>query len=39
MTGNGRAEYGTYRNLPRQPHFVAETLLEAVESIITGGFE
>jgi D-glycero-D-manno-heptose 1,7-bisphosphate phosphatase len=39
MTGNGRAEYETYRNLPRQPHFVAETLLEAVESIITGGFE
>jgi len=36
MTGNGRAELEKYKTLPQQPHFVAETLLEAVESIVSG---
>jgi D-glycero-D-manno-heptose 1,7-bisphosphate phosphatase len=38
MTGNGREEYEKYQGLPQQPHFVAENLLEAVESIISGAF-
>jgi len=38
MTGNGRAEYEKYRDLPQQPHFVAENLLKAVESIVSGKF-
>jgi D-glycero-D-manno-heptose 1,7-bisphosphate phosphatase len=38
MTGNGRAEHQKYQDLPQQPHFVAENLLEAVESIISGTF-
>jgi hypothetical protein len=38
MTGNGRAEFEKYKEVPRQPHFVAENLLEAVESIISGAF-
>jgi D-glycero-D-manno-heptose 1,7-bisphosphate phosphatase len=37
MTGNGRAEYEKYRDLPNQPHLLAENLLEAVEAIISGG--
>ena len=36
MTGNGRAELEKYKNLPLQPHLVAENLLEAVDSIISG---
>jgi D-glycero-D-manno-heptose 1,7-bisphosphate phosphatase len=36
MTGNGRAEFEKYKDLPLQPHFVAENLLEAVDSIISG---
>jgi D-glycero-D-manno-heptose 1,7-bisphosphate phosphatase len=36
MTGNGREELEKYRHLPRQPHFVAANLLEAVEWIISG---
>jgi hypothetical protein len=36
MTGNGRAEYEKYKELPNQPDFIAENLLEAVESIISG---
>lgn len=36
LTGNGRAELGMYKELPRQPHFVAGNLLEAVEAILTG---
>jgi D-glycero-D-manno-heptose 1,7-bisphosphate phosphatase len=38
MTGNGRTEYQKHKDLPQQPHFVAENLLEAVESIIAGVF-
>jgi D-glycero-D-manno-heptose 1,7-bisphosphate phosphatase len=39
MTGDGRAEFEKYRDVnPQQPHFVAENLLEAVESIISGAF-
>src|SRR5262245_28293659 len=38
MTGNGRAELEKYKDLSQQPHFVAENLLEAVESIISGAF-
>ena len=38
MTGNGRAEFEKYKDLPRQPHFVADNLLEAVESIVSGAF-
>lgn len=38
MTGYGREEYQTHRNLPQQPHFIAENLLEAVESILAGVF-
>jgi D-glycero-D-manno-heptose 1,7-bisphosphate phosphatase len=34
MTGHGRAEYENFKDLPQQPHFVAENLLEAVELII-----
>src|SRR5213593_3854331 len=30
MTGNGRTEQQKYKDLPQQPHFVAENLLEAV---------
>jgi D-glycero-D-manno-heptose 1,7-bisphosphate phosphatase len=36
LTGNGQAEYEKYKYLPQQPHLVAENLLEAVESIISG---
>jgi D-glycero-D-manno-heptose 1,7-bisphosphate phosphatase len=36
MTGNGRAEFDKYKAVPQQPHFVAENLLEAVESITSG---
>lgn len=35
MTGYGRAEYEKYKDLPRQPHFIAENLLDAVESIVS----
>ena len=35
MTGHGRAEYKEFKELPQQPHFVAENLLEAVEIIIS----
>ena len=38
MTGNGRAEQQKYKDRPQQPHFIAENLLEAVESIIAGVF-
>ena len=38
MTGNGRTEYQKYTDLPQQPHFIAENLLQAVESIISGVF-
>jgi len=38
MSGNGRAEYEKYKSLPQQPHFTAETLIEAVESILSGVF-
>jgi D-glycero-D-manno-heptose 1,7-bisphosphate phosphatase len=38
MTGNGRKEYEAYKDLPIQPHFVAENLLQAVESIFSGAF-
>jgi D-glycero-D-manno-heptose 1,7-bisphosphate phosphatase len=38
MSGNGRAEYEKYKSLPQQPHFTAETLFEAVESILSGAF-
>ncbi len=36
LTGNGRMELEKYKHLPNQPHFVAENLLEAVESILDG---
>jgi D-glycero-D-manno-heptose 1,7-bisphosphate phosphatase len=39
MTGYGRAEYEKYKDLPAQPFLVAENLLEAVESIISGESE
>jgi len=39
MTGNGRAELERYKDLPLQPHLIAENLLEAVEAIISGAFE
>jgi len=39
MTGNGRAELEKYRDLPLQPHLIAENLLEAVEAILRGGLE
>ena len=39
MSGDGRAEFEKYKDVnPQQPHFVAENLLEAVESIISGAF-
>ena len=38
LTGNGRTELQKHKDLPQQPHFIAENLLEAVESIITGAF-
>jgi D-glycero-D-manno-heptose 1,7-bisphosphate phosphatase len=38
MTGNGRAELEKYKALPQQPHYVAENLLEAVESIVSGAY-
>jgi D-glycero-D-manno-heptose 1,7-bisphosphate phosphatase len=38
MTGYGREEYEKYKHLPQQPHFIAENLLQAVESIIAGEF-
>ena len=38
MTGNGRVELEKYKDLPQQPHFIAENLLEAVESIVSGAF-
>jgi D-glycero-D-manno-heptose 1,7-bisphosphate phosphatase len=38
MTGNGRAEHEKYKALRQQPHFVAENLLVAVESIVSGVF-
>jgi len=38
MTGYGREEYEKHKHLPRQPHFVAENLLEAIESIMSGAF-
>ena len=38
MTGNGRSEYEKYKDHPQQPDFVAENLLDAVESIISGEF-
>jgi D-glycero-D-manno-heptose 1,7-bisphosphate phosphatase len=36
MTGNGREEHAKYKHLPQQPHFLAENLLKAIESIISG---
>jgi D-glycero-D-manno-heptose 1,7-bisphosphate phosphatase len=38
MTGNGPAEFEKYKHLPRQPHFLAENLMAAVESILSGAF-
>jgi D-glycero-D-manno-heptose 1,7-bisphosphate phosphatase len=38
MTGNGRAEHQTYKDRPQQPHFVADNLLTAVESIVSEVF-
>jgi len=38
MTGNGRDEFEKYKAVRQQPHFVAENLLEAVESIVSGVF-
>jgi len=38
MTGNGRTEHLKHKDLPQQPHFIAENLLDAVESIISGAF-
>jgi D-glycero-D-manno-heptose 1,7-bisphosphate phosphatase len=38
MTGNGRTELEKYSYLPQQPNFVAENLLEAIESIVSGAF-
>jgi D-glycero-D-manno-heptose 1,7-bisphosphate phosphatase len=38
MTGNGRAEHQKYKDRPQQPHFVADNLLTAVESIVAGAF-
>jgi D-glycero-D-manno-heptose 1,7-bisphosphate phosphatase len=38
MTGNGRVEHQKYSDLPNQPHFVADNLLTAVESIVSGAF-
>lgn len=38
MTGYGRAEYEENKDLPEQPDFVAENLLVAVESILSGAF-
>ena len=34
MTGHGRSEHDKFKDLPQQPHFVAENLLEAVELIL-----
>lgn len=34
MSGNGREELEKYKTFPQQPDFIAENLLEAVESII-----
>ena len=40
MTGDGRAEFEKYKHAAReQPAFIAENLLDAVESIVSGGFE
>ena len=38
MTGYGREEYEKHKHLPQQPHFVAQNLLEAIESIMSGVF-
>ena len=38
LTGDGRTELEKYKDLPQQPHFIAENLLEAVESIVSGAF-
>jgi D-glycero-D-manno-heptose 1,7-bisphosphate phosphatase len=38
MTGYGREEFEKFRHLAQQPHFIAENLLEAVESILSGKF-
>jgi D-glycero-D-manno-heptose 1,7-bisphosphate phosphatase len=38
LTGYGRGEFEKCKDLPRQPDFVAENLLEAVEGIISGTF-
>ena len=35
-TGNGADELVKYRDLPRQPEFVADNLLHAVEAILNG---
>jgi D-glycero-D-manno-heptose 1,7-bisphosphate phosphatase len=39
MTGYGREELESHKNLPQQPHFVAENLLEAVEAIVSGRWQ
>jgi D-glycero-D-manno-heptose 1,7-bisphosphate phosphatase len=38
MTGYGREEFEKYKHLAYQPHFIAENLLAAVESIVSGEF-
>jgi len=35
-TGYGREQLGKYRSNPKQPHFVVENLMEAVDGIISG---
>jgi D-glycero-D-manno-heptose 1,7-bisphosphate phosphatase len=36
LTGNGREEFEKYKDLPEQPDFIAENLLDAVEAILGG---
>jgi len=38
LTGYGREEHEQYKGEPLQPHFIAENLLEAVDSILSGAF-
>jgi D-glycero-D-manno-heptose 1,7-bisphosphate phosphatase len=38
LTGYGRAEHAQFKDQPLQPHFIAENLLDAVESILSGAF-
>jgi D-glycero-D-manno-heptose 1,7-bisphosphate phosphatase len=38
LTGYGREEREKHKDVPRQPEFIAENLMEAVEAIVCGQF-